>query len=306
MTRLLNLVYIVLTQALFHYCVAIPISAKSNIPFVISDAMFWLIVLASVLIAAAGYIINDYFDLNIDSINKPKKVVIDTMISRRWALFFHMSFSMAGVLISFYIGWHFGTMSIAFANMACVMLLWFYSTAFKKKLLSGNTLISILTAWVIMVLYVATIDKSSFQLSSIDRSAFQKFTRISILYAAFAFIVSVIREVIKDVEDMEGDAKYGCKTMPIVWGVNVSKVFAAVWIIVLVCSLLIVQLYVLIQFGWWHSALYCVLFIITPLFVILFRLRKAYTAAEFHSLSSLTKFVMLTGVLSMLFLRYLL
>ena len=129
-----------------------------------------------------------------------------------------------------------------------------------------------------------------------------RFFRFAVLYTSFAFIISLIREVIKDMEDMEGDRKYGCRTMPIVWGVNASKVFVAVWIIVLVAALTILQFYVL-PFGWWLSALYCLLLIIAPLLWILIKLFRARSQEDFHLLSRVVKLVMLTGILSMIFFR---
>ncbi|MCC6634520.1 MAG: ubiquinone biosynthesis protein UbiA, partial [Chitinophagaceae bacterium] len=102
-----------------------------------------------------------------------------------------------------------------------------------------------------------------------------------------------------------GDRKFGCKTLPIVLGLNATKVFVAVWLIVLIAALVIIQFYVL-QFGlvFWLSALYCVIFIVIPLIWILLKLFKAHTAQEFHKLSSVVKIVMLTGILSMLFFRF--
>ena len=101
---------------------------------------------------------------------------------------------------------------------------------------------------------------------------------------------------------MEGDAKYGCKTMPIIWGIPASKVFVAVWIIVLIGTLGIVQFYVL-QFGWWGSAVYCFLLIILPLLWILQRLYRAKVSKDYHQLSAVIKMVMFTGILSMLFFK---
>jgi 4-hydroxybenzoate polyprenyltransferase len=101
---------------------------------------------------------------------------------------------------------------------------------------------------------------------------------------------------------MEGDRKYNCHTMPIAWGLNATKVFVAVWLIVLIAVLAILQLYV-VPFGWWASISYCVLFIIVPLVWILLRLFKAHTQADFHRLSVVVKLVMLTGILSMGFFR---
>ena len=105
---------------------------------------------------------------------------------------------------------------------------------------------------------------------------------------------------LKDIEDMPGDAKYGCKTMPIIWGVHVSKVFVSTWLVVLITSLGVIQFYVL-QFRWWWSALYCFLLIIVPLLYILRKLFSARTTEDFHRLSSIIKIAMLTGILSMAF-----
>jgi 4-hydroxybenzoate polyprenyltransferase len=103
-------------------------------------------------------------------------------------------------------------------------------------------------------------------------------------------------------EDMEGDRKYGCRTMPSVWGINASKVFVAVWLIVLIAALIILQLYA-VPFGWWYSIAYCLLLIIAPLIWILIKLFRAQSPGDFHLLSTVVKLVMFTGILSMIFFR---
>lgn len=262
---------------------------------------FILLMLASVLIAAAGYIINDYFDLNIDQVNKPDKVVVNTIISRRWVIFWHMFLSLLGLFFTVSAlpmndYWH-----LVLANLASIILLWFYSTTLKKQLLIGNVLISLLTAWVILVIFFSKYPLSIHSLLLADKNEV-RFFRYAILYASFAFVISLIREVVKDMEDREGDRKYGCRTMPIVWGLNASKVFVAVWVIVLVAVLGILQVYV-IPFGWWHSALYCLLLIILPLLWVLRQLYRANSAEDFHQISTVIKLVMLTGIVSMFFFR---
>ncbi len=296
-----NLVFIALTQVLFEYCIFRKAYAHTEL-YPGEQTQFIFLCIASILIAAAGYIINDYFDLNIDQVNKPSKVVINVIINRRWVIFWHMMLSLLGLFftvlalpMSQY--WH-----LVLANMASIVLLWFYSTNFKRQLLIGNIVISLLTAWTIGILFLSKypFDVKEFLNASLEEVRFFRFT---VVYISFAFIISLIREVIKDMEDMEGDRKYGCRTMPIVWGLNASKVFVAVWIIVLVAVLSILQLYVL-PFGWWHSALYCLLLIILPLIWILMKLFKAQSAADFHTLSTLVKLVMFTGILSMLFFSF--
>ncbi len=299
-----NLVFIALTQWLFRTCILQTIvPGFSQTRLLIADPVnFCLLVLASVCIAAAGYIINDYFDLNIDKINKPRKTIIDRAIKRRWAIIWHLLLSGIGIIISLYIGWRTRSVCLPLGNTACVLLLWVYSTTFKKKILSGNIIISLLTAWVVLVLCAD--DWYRLPPESLESTVpMGKILRLAFLYAGFAFIISLIREVVKDMEDMEGDARYGCRTMPIAWGVPVSKVFTAVWLVVIVAVLLIVQFYVL-RFGWWWSAVYGILAITVPLVWIGFKLYAAKVPADYHRLSTVIKLVMLTGILSMTFFLF--
>jgi 4-hydroxybenzoate polyprenyltransferase len=293
-------VFIVLTQALFQYCIVVPMFSGQQVSPALPISYFSLLCLSSVLIAAAGYIINDYFDLNIDRINKPGKIVVEKIIKRRWAIIWHWILSFAGVVMGFYVGWKVGAFWLGFANTGCVILLWFYSTTFKKRLLAGNVMISLLTAWVILVIGFITHYRMATDISLYGTINASKLLRFTFLYAGFAFIICLIREVVKDIEDMAGDLKYGCRTMPIVWGTHVSKVFAGTWLAVLAAALLIVFAYVL-QFKWYVAAIYCFLLIIIPLLIIIRKLLKAEATADFHLLSNRIKFVMFTGILSMVF-----
>lgn len=300
--RSVNLLFIALTQVLFHFFVIVPLFDESiNGAAFDIHALVWLVI-SSVLIAAAGYIINDYFDLNIDRVNKPSKMVIDKTIKRRWAIIWHILLSISGILIGAYLSWYTGVFWIVIAHFLCVMALWFYSTTFKKKVLSGNIIISLLTAWVVLVPGLANhylVMENQDLYSFIDRS---KLLRLTFLYAGFAFIISLVREVIKDVEDMEGDMRYGCRTMPIAWGVMVSKVFAATWLVVLSATIIIVMGYML-QLEWWLASAYCLVFLIVPLARIFRSIQKAATPADYHRISNMLKFVMFTGILSLVFLQ---
>jgi 4-hydroxybenzoate polyprenyltransferase len=306
-----NLVFIILTQYLFYSCIINPITSNKTVSLpVIPGEYFWLLSLSSVLIAAAGYIINDYFDLNIDRINKPGRLIIGETISRRWAMLWHIVISFIGILIGFYIGLKIFPSEkwlIGIANLICALLLVLYSTTFKKQLLIGNIIISLLTAWVIFIVTIVLKHVSppgNVADAALSNTNYLRVLKFTFLYGSFAFIISLIREVIKDIEDMEGDAKYNCKTMPIVWGIPVAKVFAGVWIIVLTGALVIIQFYVL-QIGWWPSSLYCLLLIIVPLCWILKKLYEAQTTQQYHQLSTAVKLVMLAGILSMIFLKIL-
>jgi len=260
--------------------------------------------LASVLIAAAGYIINDYFDINIDEVNKPQKMVIAKIINRRWAILMHLVISTIGVAISLYVAIK-TSYIVVLANIGCTLLLWFYSTTFKKKLLSGNIIISALTAWTVMVLYFATNTEliETFALNNDMQEAMKRIFKFASLYAGFAFIISLVREVVKDIEDMEGDSRYNCKTMPIVWGVPAAKVFAGVWMVVLIAGIALVQLYVL-HSGWWWSVVYSIILLIVPSLWILRQFYKAQVAAQYHLISNHLKWLMMAGILSLLVIRF--
>jgi 4-hydroxybenzoate polyprenyltransferase len=299
-----NLFFIGLTQLLFFICIILQqqeINPGADITFSYAD--FILLMAASVLIAAGGYVINDYFDLNIDRINKPKRLVIERVIKRRWAILWHLGFSLAGLIISVYLSWKSGNPLIGIINFLAVVLLWFYSTNFKRQLLIGNIIISLLTAWVVLVMYVFESKANFINLSEPQVNYITSVFKMAVLYGGFAFIISLIREVVKDIEDMQGDMKYNCKTLPIVWGLNAAKLFVSIWLIVLVGAILILQVYAL-QLKWYWMVLYNCVTVLIPLLVILSRVIKATQSKDFSSISALIKTVMLAGILSMLFFKY--
>ncbi|MCU0388771.1 MAG: geranylgeranylglycerol-phosphate geranylgeranyltransferase [Chitinophagaceae bacterium] len=299
-----NLVFIAITQLLFHFFVVVPSATGSvyNFPLRLTTPLLLLLCFSSICIAAAGYIINDYFDINIDEVNKPDKMVVGKTMSRRYALLWHLILSGVGLAIGIFVSIKLGNWLIAIGNFACVGLLWHYSTSFKRQLLIGNVVISALTAWVILVLLVAELPGwwTGELVNEAEKETVARLSRIGVLYAAFAFIISLIREVIKDLEDIEGDRKDGCTTMPIVWGIQASKVFIGVWLVVLISTLFITQVYV-IQFGWWYSAGYIILLVVFPLIMVFKSLIKASSTNHFTALSRKVKWVMLLGILSMVF-----
>lgn len=295
LVRLPNLVFIALTQVLFQYFIYYPLY-RDNIP-ADDHFRFVLLMLSSVFIAAAGYIINDYFDINIDEVNKPEKMTVGKVISRRWAIALHLILSFGGMVLTVIALHALKQWYLVLANLGCIALLWFYSTTFKRQLLIGNIIISLLTAWTILFIFFSKVPVGG-ALLPVNESQ-PKFFRFAFLYAGFAFIISLIREAVKDIEDMQGDARYGCRTMPIVWGINTAKVYTAIWLVILIIVLLVIQVYVL-QFRWWWVVVYCILFIIFPLLNMLFRLFKASATQQYSALSRQAKVVMLTGILSMI------
>ena len=294
-----NLLFIVLTQFLFWYFV-LPVffSLQNDVyqSMKLSTGLFLLLVIASVCIAAAGYIINDYFDVDIDQINKSSKVIIGNFIKKKTALGLYGLLSLIGFILSLFAGFKLDNYYILLFNCLSILLLWLYSLIFKKKLLIGNILVALLTAWVILVL---TFAEYRFGVPT-ENIVWQQILKVTFVYSGFAFVLSLIREMIKDLEDMVGDKRFGCKTMPIVWGIPASKIYTGIWLIVLAGFVFSIVLYFL-QFGFWQIALYSVVTLIVPLSWVMVRLYSATTPAHYHQLSTVVKGMMLAGILSMLF-----
>lgn len=297
--RLPNLFFIALAQLLFQLAIYQPIYA-GQIPPGDTIRFCWLLI-ASVLIAAGGYVINDYFDVNIDEVNKPTSLVVDKIISRRWAIAWHLLLSGAGLLCTVLSLDSLRQGYLLLINMACVVLLWFYSTRFKKSFLIGNFLIALLVAWSILVVFVSKIDPLQWAYEADPLQL--RLYRFAILYGGFAFLATLARELIKDVEDMEGDRRYGCKTLPIIWGVGVARFFALVWVGLLLLFLVGVLIY-LLQLNYWAAFAYGFVLILLPLLHWIKKLQRAVTPADFGKLSRHVKWILLAGIVSMIFFYF--
>lgn len=236
----------------------------------------WLLSSSTIIIAAAGYIINDYYDIKIDYINKPERVVIGKIIPRRFAILFHTLFSVGGIAIGFYLSWQIGVIHFFSAFM-----LWLYSNSLKRLPLIGNVVIAFLTA--LSVFIIAVFYKTNINLI--------------LIYALFAFFISLVREVVKDMEDLKGDISFGCKTLPILWGIRKTKYFLYSVLVVFVLLVLILDSYFTIL-----PSVYFMSFLFLPLAWFALRLHRADTVKDFRWLSNLSKIIMLLGIISMLFL----
>jgi 4-hydroxybenzoate polyprenyltransferase len=239
------------------------------------DFRFFLLVFSTGLIAAAGYIINDYYDIKIDLVNKPKRVVIGKGITRRYAILLHTLLSFAGIGIGIFLDWRIGVV-----NFVSAFLLWWYSNDLKRQPFIGNAVVAVLTALSIVIVDALYLTGNS----------------MIFIYATFAFFITLIREIIKDMEDLKGDDTFGCKTLPIIWGLRKTK--QALYFILLIFCLTVV----VINFFYVKLPLYYfVIFLFLPLLLLLATLIRADTKKDFAWLSTFCKIIMLLGVFSMAF-----
>lgn len=302
-TRLIrwpNLLFLFLTQFLFQYGVMGPLLIRAGIVPVMKPLYFCLAAFGVILIAAAGYIINDYFDIAIDEVNKPGKVFITKGIGKTTALASYSLMNLTALGSIFYVNSYMPDNSALFIAGSCIALLFIYSARLKKKLLIGNLLVAGVTA--LSILMLACMQGRLTRIQPPGTPALQSIFWLTVGYTGFAFIISLIREAVKDLEDMEGDKKFGCTTMPLVWGINNTRLFITGWLLLLIIMLLLLQT-VFYRYAWPLSA-YSVLLIIIPLIAVLKKLFRAKNTAGYHQLSSYLKLIMLAGILSMLFFRY--
>jgi 4-hydroxybenzoate polyprenyltransferase len=249
------------------------VGVENSLWEIAQDKDQFLITLATVSIAAAGYVINDYFDVKIDLVNKPKDVIIGRYMKRRWAIVIHQSLSIFGVLLGLFISW-----KVFLVNLFAVSLLWFYAERFKRQAFIGNLVVSALTgaSLVVMAVHYASGDK------------------LLTIYAVFAFFISLIREIIKDMEDIKGDKKFGCQTLPILWGIPKTKQF--VWSIIFLFVCVVLSMGFALQ----NNILLFVFFLLgIPVSWLAYALIKADRKAHFAQLSKLAKWIMLFGISSM-------
>jgi 4-hydroxybenzoate polyprenyltransferase len=297
--RLPNLVFIALAQLLFQVCIYYPLYEGQIPP---GDFLrFVFILFASLFIAAGGYVINDYFDVDIDEVNKPHSMVVGKIISRRWAMAWHFMLSASGLLLTFFAMHSFSQWYLVVVNSVAVLFLWLYSTKYKKSFLLGNLIIALLVSWSILIVFFAKIDLQD--VLGTSSSLQLRLFRFSILYAGFAFLSTLARELVKDVEDREGDRKFGCKTLPIVWGIPVAKLFTAVWSLMLL-SLLGLVLFYMLQLQFYGVFFYTFIFVFLPLVGWIHRLRMATTTQHFGRLSRHLKWILLLGIISMAFFYF--
>ena len=301
--RWLNLLYIALTQYLVQYTVIKPILAQAGVKPTLDDLHFFLLVLSTILVASAGYVINDYFDVKIDEVNKPRRIFIDRTIHHRTAILFHQFFTGAGVLLAFYVAWYARNLKLGFIHAIVAAFLWFYSTEYKRRMWLGNIIVAFLSAFVILL--VVLYEKHLFEPenAAVVRAA-SSILIILIFYFGFAFLLSLARELTKDMQDIEGDRQYFCYTVPIVIGIQKTK-----WIVyvLLACVMgLLIYIQVLQFFGHDYISLYMLFTTLEfPMLITFYLLYKANGSKEFSMVSSLIKIVMFMGILSMLYFYFL-
>jgi 4-hydroxybenzoate polyprenyltransferase len=293
--RYKNLIIIIVVQWLIKYGLFDSLGVATTL----DHLHFILLALATILIAAGGYIINDIYDVRIDKINKPEKVIINKKLSENTANTMYMVFTFLGVVTGFYLSNHIGTPGFAALFILSAALLYMYATFIKSILLVGTLVISVLVTLSLIIIGVFELVPAIDYLNQqIQLEAFS----ILLYYSFFAFILTFLRETVKDVEDINGDKNGGRQTLPILIGRKRTAIVCFVLAIASTIPILMYMYEFLYRAPW--TMLYFLIAVIGPLLYFVVKVFAAETKIEFHHLSNVLKLVMVMGLLSLLFYKF--
>lgn len=274
------------------YLIAYLLYPFYNIQSLLSDFQFFSLFIAVISITAAGYIINDIYDIKTDEINKPQKVIVSKVISiekaKRWYLFTNG----IGLIIGIGLCLKIEKPSLSLLFIGTTLLLYYYSKIYKKKPLIGNVIISFLVAFSILIVPVFTLN------NHFSNKSFKVVISIIILLSIFAFFLNLVREIVKDIEDVNGDYTLKMNTLPILIGRSRSKTIASY-----ICYIPVLLIFYIVYFYsdiYKYTALYLVVFTLVPLLYIATRIRVSKSKKQFQKISIYLKITMFFGISSIL------
>lgn len=286
-----NLLLIILVQALIKYA----LFESFNITLALNDFQFFLLVVATICIAAAGNIINDIYDVETDTINKPEKVIIGVHVSEKTALNLFLVLNVIGVGLGFFLSNTIDKSGLATVFVIISALLYLYANYIKQIFLLGNILISLLVALSIILIGLFDLLPA---ITASNRLLYSDIFRIVLDYALFAFMINLLREMVKDIEDVNGDYKAKMKTLPIVLGRDRATMIT--FAISFIPLLLVVNYIVSNIYNYMIAVIYFLIFVVAPMIYFTIKIFSAEKKEEFHYLSNVLKLIMLLGVLSLL------
>lgn len=309
--RYKNLLIIAATMFLVRYFIMQPILLRFGLNLQLSMFSFVMLVLATVFVAAGGYVINDYFDTRTDLVNRPQTVIVGKQISRRSAIAFHFVLNLIGIFLGVIVAIRIGRPFFSVLFILASGVLWFYSTTYKRQLLVGNLVVAVLTGLVplIPLIFEFPLFDKYWDIIAIYHLNMYLMVYWVGGYALFAFLLTLVREIIKDIEDFEGDSVFGRNTLPVHFGIKPTKI--------IVSSILLFTLLVLVYLfaGYmrflpsgdfdYYTFIYFMVGIVIPIFILLVMLLMAQSKADYHKSSRLNKLIMLSGILYTLVFRWL-
>jgi 4-hydroxybenzoate polyprenyltransferase len=293
MLRVPNLLIIALTFLMLRYLVFIPAYSASFVAIGMSNYSFLILTISTLLIAASGYISNDYFDVASDLVNKPGKQYIGKLITPGTALASALLLSFLAVVLAIWLTRQIKNLLPAILLLMALFVVWWYAFKLKKSFLWGNIAVACMSAGTIGMAWLVEL-----QISQITQEVSILITKIVAGISIFAFLLSLMREIVKDIEDIEGDKLINCKSLPIVKGIPFTKTILYVLLTIIFVMLIITQVY-LFQFQRFVAMTWLLICVELPVLWFTLSLRNAQSKADYHKLSTSLKFIMLGGLLTM-------
>lgn len=299
--RVGNLTFVAILLYVMEKWVATPLLQLEQFGELMPWWVLTLLIVSVVGIAAGGYVINDYFDVKIDRINRPDNLVVTRIISRDTAMHLFYGLTAVGVIAGTVVAWWAHSWTLLFTYVVIPGLLWFYSASYKRMFLIGNLVVAFASAIVPLLVAIANAD----YLHHLYQNALAYSPIVGELcvwtggFAAFAFLLTWVREIVKDIEDIEGDREMECRTLPIVWGDKVAKIIATI-LLVVIATLIVYILFAVLPFSHeWKSlpTRYVVFGLIVPILCSIVLLWAANNRTEYHRVQTIIKFAMFMGML---------
>jgi 4-hydroxybenzoate polyprenyltransferase len=302
--RYKNLIVVAATMYVMRLFIMNPLLEQKGMELQLDEYLFLLLTLATVCITAAGYAINDYFDKRTDMVNRPETVIVDKKLSRRAVISLHWTLNAFGVLFGSFVAIAIGKTFLVLVFLLIPGILWFYSTTYKRQFLLGNFIVASLTAMVPLMNLLFELPK--LQAVYWQELLFSPKYLNNIIYwvggyTIFAFLLTLFREIVKDIEDFEGDKKYGHNTLPIVLGVKTTRSIASSILLLTIITLVYLfgaYLNFLPSGKFDYFTLFYIIFaLVMPMFLLIVKLLTSSSKDDYHKVSSYAKLIMLIGIL---------
>lgn len=305
--RLIRVHYLVLiacAQYFIRNFLLLPLLNSAGVTPELTDSSFLILVLGSVFLSAGGYVINDYFDQRVDHINRPSQMLVGRLVPRRIAMALHLAFTFLGVVLIGFVAYQLHLTVLVLLAMLIAGMLWFYSTTYKHQALVGNLIIALLAVSVVVIvpLFEPQLIRQFFEGGNEQLASVVVF--ILGFYTLLVFLLAFAHSLVKDLEDLEGDASVSSSTIPLSWGISTGKWIALVVLCIIMALVGLVQKIQLDSHTNIHF-FYSLISIQLPLLLAVFFCYQANDSTQYKIVGRLINWVMYAGVISIVVFRFL-
>ncbi len=294
-----NILIIWFSMFFMLFCVIYPVLGMGYFEAGLNITQFMMLIASTTFISIAGYLLNDLFDIKPDSINKPGKNVVGRKLRVHVVQILYWVFNISGILFGVYVAYAIGKINYSLVFVFAAGLLWFYSERYQCQPIIGNIVVAFLSALTIAIVWLFSffaLIKDPIFFTNVQQQ-FASLNMFVLIFSGFAFLTSFIREMVKDMQDIEGDDRFGCRTFPVVNGIKKAKWIAGTTIFASLVLSIWCQVYFVAAS---YQKLFYYFFIIDLLLLVAgCMILKAHMKKDFKKVSGIIKLLMIMGILSM-------